>query len=123
MLYVLNKESGGHNIDEMRDGRWEKLMEFFEKTHAQYVIVDANMEHELKDLHTDDKAPFRQEYGMFDDGISALIKGGYDLLGLMSFSRPAKMRLARGLSKKEQPRPRPAPLFIAIFRKSLFGRR
>src|SRR6185369_10179754 len=30
MLYVLNKEAGGHNIDEIKDGRWERLMEFFE---------------------------------------------------------------------------------------------
>src|SRR6185436_14321475 len=31
MLYVLNKEAGGHNLDELSDGRWDRLMEFFEK--------------------------------------------------------------------------------------------
>jgi small GTP-binding protein len=90
MLYVLNKESGGHNLDEINDGRWQKLMEFFETTGAKYVIVDANMENELKELHSDDKVSFRQEYGIFDDGVNALIKGGYDLLGLMSFFTTGK---------------------------------
>ena len=86
MLYVLNKESGGHNLDETKDDpRWVRLMEFFEKTGAQYVLVDAGVESELKDLHIDDKQQFRQEYGVFEDGINDLIKAGYKLLGLMSF--------------------------------------
>jgi len=85
MLYVLNKEAGGHNLDELNDGRFERLQEFITKTAASYVIVDANVESELRELHTDDKASFRQEYGVFDDGVNELIKAGYQLLGLMSF--------------------------------------
>lgn len=91
MLYVLNKESGGHNLDEMpEDPRWLLLMEFFKSTGAQYVVVDAGVESELRDLHTDDKQTFRQEYGVFDDGINELIKAGYKLLGLMSFFTTGK---------------------------------
>jgi small GTP-binding protein len=84
VLYVLNKESGGHNLDEMQqDPRWQRLMEFLaDKT---WVVVDANVEHELKDLHGEDKQSFRQEYGVFEDGINDLIRKGYELLGLMSF--------------------------------------
>lgn len=86
VLYVLNKEAGGHNLDETpNDPRWVELMEYFEKTNAKYVIVDAGVENELRELHGDDKQQFRQEYGTFDDGLSALIKTGYELLGLMSF--------------------------------------
>ncbi len=84
-LYVLNREADGHNLDEIKDGRWEKLLEFFESTGAKYVIVDANVESELKDLHSEDKVSFRQEYGVFGDGVNELIKAGYELLGLMSF--------------------------------------
>ncbi|MEK7109341.1 MAG: redox-regulated ATPase YchF [Patescibacteria group bacterium] len=90
VLYVLNKEAGGHNLDEVRDGRWERLMEFFEKTGAKYVVIDAHVESELRELHADDKQSFRQEYGVFDDGINALIRGGYDLLGLISFFTTGK---------------------------------
>lgn len=89
VLYVLNKESGGHNLDEnTSDPRWVALMEFLEG--KQYVIVDAHVEHELKDLESEDKQSFRQEYGALDDGINELIRAGYELLGLMSFFTTGK---------------------------------
>ncbi len=88
-LYVLNKESGGHNLDEMiNDERWVRLMEFL--ADKKYVIVDANVESELKDLHQDDKQEFRQEYGVFEDGVNGLIRAGYELLGLISFFTTGK---------------------------------
>ena len=90
MLYVLNKEAGGHNFDEMNDDRWTRLMDFFEKNKATWVIVDANIESELRELHTDDKKPFRQEYGIFDDGVNALIRASYELLGLISYFTTGK---------------------------------
>ncbi len=84
VLYVLNKEAGGHNLDETpQDERWVRLMEFLKDKH--WVIVDANVENELKELHTGDKQQFRQEYGIFEDGVNELIRKGYELLGLMSF--------------------------------------
>ncbi len=85
MLYVLNREAGGHNIDEARDGRWELLQEFLERSGSAYTTVDANIESELRELHTDDKQSFRQEYGVLEDGVNGLIAAGYRLLGLMSF--------------------------------------
>ena len=90
VLFVLNRETGGHNLDEMRDGRWQRLMEFFEKTGAKWVVVDAHVESELRELHPADKASFRQEYGVFDDGINSLIRAGYELLGLISFFTTGK---------------------------------
>jgi len=85
MLYVLNRESGGHNLDEISDGRWEKLMGYIEKNGMSYVVVDANVESELRELLPEDKETFRREYGVFDDGINDLIRAGYKLLGLLSF--------------------------------------
>jgi small GTP-binding protein len=91
VLYVLNKEAGGHNLDETpTDPRWVHLMDYFAKTGARYVIVDAHVESELRELHKDDKQQFRQEYGVFDDGINGLIRGGYELLGLISFFTTGK---------------------------------
>jgi ribosome-binding ATPase YchF (GTP1/OBG family) len=83
VLYVLNKEAGGHNLDEMKDERWDRLMEFL--ADKKWVIVDANVESELRELDKQDKHQFRQEYGVFDDGINDLIRKGYELLGLISF--------------------------------------
>lgn len=85
VLYVLNKEAGGHNLDEVRDLRWECLIGWLAEHNAQYVTVDANIESELRELHPDDKQQFRQEYGVLDDGVNGLIAAGYRLLGLMSF--------------------------------------
>ena len=93
MLYVLNRESGGHNLDEVTDGRWEKLMEKLQHTQdprvklseESYVVVDANVESDLRELATEDKESFRREYGIFDDGVNDLIRASYKLLGLISF--------------------------------------
>ncbi len=85
MLFVLNREANGHNIDESRDGRYERLVEYFESIGAVYTSVDANVENDLRELAHEDKESFRQEYGVFDDGINNLIRAGYRLLGLISF--------------------------------------
>lgn len=84
VLYVLNKESGGHNLDESpHDERSVRLQEFLKD--KKWIIVDANVENELRELHADDKESFRQEYGVHEDGVNGLIRTGYELLGLMSF--------------------------------------
>ena len=90
MLFALNRETGGHNIDEVRDGRFEALQEYLVANNWPYVLVDAHVENDLKDLHQEDKMTFRQEYGVFDDGVNELIRAGYQLLGLMSYFTTGK---------------------------------
>lgn len=84
-LYVCNRKQGSYNLDEQNDERWQKLVDFFETTGAEYVIVDAGMEHELKDLEENEKLEFRREYGAQDSGIESLIRACYHRLGLMSY--------------------------------------
>jgi ribosome-binding ATPase len=84
-LYVCNKKHGSINLDEQSDERWHELLEFFEKTGAEYVVVDAGMEHELRDLSDDEKNDFRREYGAQDSGVASLIRACYNRLGLMSY--------------------------------------
>ncbi len=90
ILYVLNKKAGGKNLDEpLADGstdpRFSALLEYFKSEDDQYVIVDAGVEHELKDLEGDEKEMFRSELGAKDDGIDSLIKAGYRLLDLETY--------------------------------------
>ena len=85
ILYVLNKKSGGKNLDEMNDERFVKLLNFFKETNSQYVMVDAGIEHDLKDMEGNDKIEMRQGLGVKDDGINDLIKAGYSLLGLATY--------------------------------------
>lgn len=84
-LYVCNKKQGALNLDEQNDERWQELMTFFAETNAHYVVVDAGIEHELRDLNEDEKNEFRREYGTQDSGIGTLIRACYELLGLMSY--------------------------------------
>jgi ribosome-binding ATPase len=85
ILYVLNKKSGGKNLDEVNDERYIKLITFFKETNSKYVIVDAGIENELKEMEGTDKQEMREGLGVKDDGINDLIKAGYDLLGLMTY--------------------------------------
>ena len=84
-LYICNKKTDAFNLDEQNDSRWQDLLEFFEETGSEYVVVDAGMEHELRDLSEDEKNDFRREYGAQDSGVGSLIRACYDRLGLMSY--------------------------------------
>ena len=90
-MYVLNKKSGGKNLDEAKDTagvpdlRWTRLLDFLKTSGAKWVIVDASIEQELKDLEDKDKQEMREGLGTKDDGINNLIKTGYELLSLMTY--------------------------------------
>lgn len=85
-IYVLNKKAGAPNLDELGDERFSRLIEFFKSSGSRYVIVDAGVEDELKDLSGEEKILFRQELGAEeDDGINELIKTGYAVLDLIPY--------------------------------------
>lgn len=85
ILYVLNKKAGGKNLDEINDERFQKLIKFFEENKAKYVLVDANIENELKEFEGEEKESFRKELGADSDGVGNLIISSYQLLGLQTF--------------------------------------
>lgn len=86
ILYGLNKKAGGINLDEVNDKRFIDLLEFFKRENAHYVIIDAKIEEDLKDLEGDEREEFRQELGgNVDDGIDLLIKESYKMLNLMTY--------------------------------------
>jgi len=106
-LYVLNKKAGAKNLDEVQDERWGRLMEFLASnrnstsglppalvaqtestvpvTRPSFVIVDAGIEQELKDFDALEKKEMRNELGAHNDGTDALITGGYNILGLITY--------------------------------------
>ncbi len=85
ILYCFNGKSGGHNLDEVNDGRAEAAYKYVESLGGQSVQVDARTEHELNDVADDDRNMFRSELGVQVDGIEALIRGAYRTLGLLTF--------------------------------------
>jgi len=85
ILYVLNKKAGGVNLDETKDKRYDDLMKFMSDNKYNYVVVDAKIEEDLKDLTGDEKKEFRTELGAKDDGINNLITEGYRMLDLITY--------------------------------------
>ncbi len=84
-MYILNKKAGGKNLDEIKDARWDALIKFLNESNSKWVIVDAGIEHELKDIDDKDKKELREGLGASDDGIDDLIKKGYELLNLITY--------------------------------------
>ncbi len=88
ILYVLNKKGGGKNLDDASlagDGRFKKLTDYIDSTGAKWVVVDARIEEDLKDMEGEEREVFRTELGGKDDGIDHLIKKGYELLNLITY--------------------------------------
>jgi GTP-binding protein YchF len=84
-MYILNKKAGGKNLDEIKDARWDALIKFLNESNSKWVIVDAGIEHELKDIDEKEKKELREGLGANDDGIDNLIKKGYELLNLITY--------------------------------------
>lgn len=85
VLYACNRQNGAYNLDEQADERWQALVEYFDRTEAEYLVIDAGIEHDLKDLDPEEKNEFRREYGTQDSGVDALIRACYNRLGLISY--------------------------------------
>ncbi len=108
IMYALNKKGGGKNLDDpgsraelttgqgMNDTRWDDLMDFFKKNNSQWVIIDAGIEHELKDFEGAERDEMRDALVgggddlssialATEDGIDTLIKSGYRLLNLITY--------------------------------------
>ena len=84
-MYILNHKTDTLHISDQQDTRHTELMHFLDKEGVTFVQVDAGVEYELKDVHPDEEEDFRRELGVLENGINAIIRTGYDLLGLISF--------------------------------------
>jgi GTP-binding protein YchF len=107
-LYVLNKQSGGKNLDEMNDERFSNLIKYFNENKFHYVVVDAKIEDELKEFEGEEKDMMRHELGAHDNGVDNLIKAGYDLLGLDTYLTTGEMETRAWTIKKGSTAPRAA---------------
>jgi hypothetical protein len=125
-LYVLNKQSGGKNLDETnpnsaqgsdgaRDERFAKLITYFKEHNFKYVIVDAKIEDELKDFEDAEKEEMRKELNAHDSGVDGLIKAGYDLLGLETYLTTGEMETRAWTVKKGSTAPRAAAAIHSDF--------
>jgi len=85
VLYVLNKDSSGENVDGADDERWDNLTDYFREQDALWITVDAKTEIDLKSFDFEERAAIREEFGGVADDIDLLIQKGYQLLDLISY--------------------------------------
>jgi GTP-binding protein YchF len=85
ILYGLNKRAGTQNLDESHPELFKDLCDYIISTGAEYVVLDAKIEDELKDFEGEEKEMFRVEMGGGENGIDALISKAYKLLGLETY--------------------------------------
>ncbi len=114
-LYVLNKQHGGKNLDEMNDERFTRLTTYFKNNGFHYVVVDAKIEDELKEFEGEEKDIMRNELGAHDSGVDGLIKAGYDLLGLETYLTTGEMETRAWTVKKGSTAPKAAAAIHSDF--------
>jgi len=102
ILYVFNKKMGGKNLDEMdpnpvevrpegrradgqADARWEEVEKFLKESKSQWIKIDVQIEHELKELPEDERTDYKQTLGGSCDDVDYLIRKSYELLDLITY--------------------------------------
>ncbi len=135
-LYVLNKQHGGKNLDEMNDYRFKNLIQYFDQNNFKYIVVDAKIEDELKDFEGEELTEMREALGIASDvlfpspnlgeglgervdisGVNKLIKAGYELLGLESYLTTGEMETRSWTIKKGSTAPVAAGVIHTDFEK------
>jgi GTP-binding protein YchF len=87
-LYGLNKRSGTSNLDETDPEKFKELTDMIIASGAQYVLLDAKIEDDLKDFEGEERNEMRMALSVaedHDDGITTLITQAYTLLDLETF--------------------------------------
>lgn len=84
ILFALNKKTGGENLDDMDDPRFDKLLEYFKENSYGYIKVDASSELEINELTDLEKEEMRKDMGI-DGGLDSLITKSYEILKLITF--------------------------------------
>jgi GTP-binding protein YchF len=85
VLFACNVAEG--DLATAEQNRFVQQVAGYVRTHhdAAYVPISAKIESELIDLAPDEAKAFLQDLGVADSGVSSLIKGTYDLLGLQTY--------------------------------------
>ena len=140
-LYVLNKQHGGKNLDDINDERFKNLIEYFKQNNFSYIVVDAKIEDELKDFEGEELVEMRETLGITPtpktvldtvlvpqgegttqdtqdiSGVNNLIKAGYELLGLETYLTTGEMETRGWTFKSGSSAPQAAAAIHTDFEK------
>jgi ribosome-binding ATPase len=89
------------------------------RTHhdAAYVPISARIESELIDLPPDEAKAFLKDLGVDDSGVSSLIRGTFDLLGLQTYFTAGEKEVRAWTIKKGWKAPQAAGVIHTDFEK------
>jgi len=96
----------------------QKVAEFVKAHHdAAYVPISARIEAELIDLSPEEAKEFLKDLGVTDSGVSQLIKGTYNLLGLQTYFTAGEKEVRCWTIKKGWKAPQAAGVIHTDFEK------
>jgi GTP-binding protein YchF len=96
----------------------QKVADYVRTHHdAAYVPISAKIESELIDLPPEEAKAFLKDLGVDDSGVSALIKGAYDLLGLQTYFTAGEKEVRAWTIKKGWKAPQAAGVIHTDFEK------
>ncbi|MEX2045410.1 MAG: redox-regulated ATPase YchF [Opitutus sp.] len=84
---------------------------------AAYVAISAKIEAELADLPPGEAAVFLKDLGVDDSGVSAMIRGTYELLGLQTFFTANEKEVRAWTIKRGWKAPKAAGIIHTDFEK------
>ena len=82
VLYVANVGEGEAATG---NGMSERVREKAEAEGAGFVVISAAIEAEVARLDPEERASFLEDLGLEEPGLAKVIRGGYGLLGLITF--------------------------------------
>lgn len=117
VLYACNVAEEDLN-DPTKNGHVNQVKVWLEKENkSPYCVVSARLESELAELSHDDGAAFLASLGVKDSGVSSLIHGAYQLLGLASYFTAGEKEARAWTFKKGMTAPECAGIIHTDFQK------
>lgn len=87
MLYVANvaEKDVALNPEDAKDGLLGELVRYATKGGRSVVVISGNVESEIAQLASDERAAFLEDLGLASSGLDRLATSGYNLLELITF--------------------------------------
>ena len=117
VLYACNVAEG--DLATAEENPFVKKVAEFVKAHhdAAYVPISARIEAELIDLSPEEAKEFLKDLGVTDSGVSQLIRGTYNLLGLQTYFTAGEKEVRCWTIKKGWKAPQAAGVIHTDFEK------
>ena len=95
VLFVVNVDEGSHEIP-------PEIAEHARELDAGVVAISARLEAELAELDDDEAAAMREDLGLTESGLDAVVRGAFSLLHLIAFFTAGEDKPAQSWHLRER---------------------